>query len=157
MMLSHHVTQSLINQNNHWNEELDRDGGDSDEEGSLAAAFDVQMGCKMGCNNSKEEDADSNNNSNKNNELHVGMQDSNNLPQALTRYSPSDNNNSQLGEPSWHDVDNPGAWDHFCYQSKFEKGSGGRYMYHKLPSGCTPVPEVGPAREYKGCVIKFLS
>eukprot|EP00536_Pseudo-nitzschia_multiseries_P016483 jgi/Psemu1/46350/gm1.46350_g len=140
-------------QNNHWDEELDRDGGDSDEEGSLAAAFDVQMGCKMGGNNSKEEDVDDNeNNNNKNddNELHVRMQDGyynkdGTLVEEATTYSkppqdysPSDNNKSKLGEPSWHDVDNPSAWNCFCSQSKFEKSSGGRYMYHKLPSGCTP-------------------
>eukprot|EP00536_Pseudo-nitzschia_multiseries_P000317 jgi/Psemu1/691/gm1.691_g len=133
MMLSHHVTQSQINQNNHWNEELDR----------------IQ-----GCNNGDDEDAvdttTTTNNNNKNDELHVGMQDgyyykdrtqveeATTYPNPAQDYSPSDNNKSQLGEPLWHDVDNPGAWDCFCYQSKFEKGSGGRYMYHKLPSGCTP-------------------
>eukprot|EP00536_Pseudo-nitzschia_multiseries_P005825 jgi/Psemu1/13658/gm1.13658_g len=159
MMLSRHVTQSQINQNNHWNEELDRDGGDSCEKGSLAAAFDVQMGCKMGCNNSKEDNVDgNNNNNNKNNddELHVGMQDgyyykdgtqveeATTYPNPPQEYPPTDNNKSKLGEPSWHDIHNPGTWNHFCYRSKFEKGFDGRYMYHKLPSGCTPqnwVPE----------------
>eukprot|EP00536_Pseudo-nitzschia_multiseries_P017657 jgi/Psemu1/51923/gm1.51923_g len=73
MMLTHNVTQSQINQNNHWDEELDRDGGNRDEEGSLAAAFDVQI---LGCNNSEHNTADgNNNNNNNNNELHVGMQD----------------------------------------------------------------------------------
>eukprot|EP00536_Pseudo-nitzschia_multiseries_P010260 jgi/Psemu1/25419/gm1.25419_g len=117
MMLSHRVTQSQIKQNNHWNEELDRDGGDSDEEGSLADAFDVQI---QGCNNGKDKDAaDNNNNNNNNNELHVGMQggyyykDGTQVEEATTYpkppqdYSSSDNNKSKLGEPSWHDVDNP--------------------------------------------------
>eukprot|EP00536_Pseudo-nitzschia_multiseries_P006400 jgi/Psemu1/15134/gm1.15134_g len=70
-----------------------------------------------------------NNNKNKNDKLHVGMQDGyyyKDGTQPPQDYSPSDNNKSKLGEPSWHDIDNPGAWDRFCYQSKLEKGSGGR-------------------------------
>lgn len=64
MMLSRNATQSQINQHNHWDKELDRDGGDSDEEGSLAAAFDVQI---QWCNSGE----DDNKNNNKNDKLHV--------------------------------------------------------------------------------------
>eukprot|EP00536_Pseudo-nitzschia_multiseries_P012050 jgi/Psemu1/30771/gm1.30771_g len=132
MMLSHNVTH--------------------DEEGSLAAAFDVQI---QRCNNSEDEDAaGANDNNNNNGEFHVGIQngyyynngtqveEATTYPKPPQDYLPSDNNKSKLGEPSWHD---------------FEKGSGGRYMYHKLPSGCTPVPGVGPAREYKGWTFHYQS
>eukprot|EP00536_Pseudo-nitzschia_multiseries_P011889 jgi/Psemu1/30410/gm1.30410_g len=111
--------------------ELDRDGGDSDEEGSLAAAFDVQI---QGCNRGE----DDNKNNNKNDKLHVGMQDGNNLPQAPTRLPPSDNNKSKLGEPSWHDVDNPVTWNRFCYRSKEYK----RWEFHYqnwVPEEDTPT------------------
>eukprot|EP00536_Pseudo-nitzschia_multiseries_P016987 jgi/Psemu1/48827/gm1.48827_g len=64
MMLSRNATQSQINQHNHWDKELDRDGGDSDEEGSLAAAFDVQI---QWCNSGE----DDNKNNNKNDKLHL--------------------------------------------------------------------------------------
>eukprot|EP00536_Pseudo-nitzschia_multiseries_P015878 jgi/Psemu1/44116/gm1.44116_g len=76
--------------------ELDRDGGDSDEEGSLAAAFDVQ---KQWYDNGE----DDNKNNNQNNELHVGMQDryhykdgtqveeATTYPKPSQDYSPSDN------------------------------------------------------------------
>eukprot|EP00536_Pseudo-nitzschia_multiseries_P006719 jgi/Psemu1/15930/gm1.15930_g len=164
MMLSHNATQSQIsqiNQKNHWDEELDRDVGDSDEKGLLAAAFSAQI---QGCNSGE----DVNKNNNKNDKLlHVGMQDgyyykdgtqveeATTYPKPPQDYSPPDNNKSKIGDPSWHDVDNPGAWNQSCYQSKFEKGSGGRYMYDKFPSGCTPVPGVGPVREYKGWMFHY--
>eukprot|EP00536_Pseudo-nitzschia_multiseries_P011647 jgi/Psemu1/29563/gm1.29563_g len=75
MMLTQNVTQSQINQNNnHWDEEPDRDGEDSDEEGSLAAAFDVQIGCNNSKDDAHGDNADGNNNNdNNNNELHGGM------------------------------------------------------------------------------------
>eukprot|EP00536_Pseudo-nitzschia_multiseries_P014877 jgi/Psemu1/40449/gm1.40449_g len=137
MMLSHNVTQ---------------DGGDSDEEGSLAAAFDVQI---QGCNNGKDEDAavidkNNNNNNNKNDELHVGMQDgyyykdgtqveeATTYPKPPQDYSPSDNNKIKLGKPSWHDVDNPSTWNRFCYQSKEYKG----WVFHYknwVPEEDTPT------------------
>eukprot|EP00536_Pseudo-nitzschia_multiseries_P007606 jgi/Psemu1/18328/gm1.18328_g len=125
--------------------ELDRDGEeDSDEEGSLAAAFDIDA-------------ADIDNNSN--NELYVGMQDGyyyykddgTQVEETTTYskppqdYSPSDSNKSKLGEPSWHDVDNPGAWDQFCYQSKFEKEYK-EWMFHCqnwVPEEDTPTFSVG--------------
>eukprot|EP00536_Pseudo-nitzschia_multiseries_P007128 jgi/Psemu1/17093/gm1.17093_g len=132
MMFTHNVTQSQINQNNHCDEELvDRDGGNCDEEGSLLAGDNA---------------ADIIIINNNNDELHVGIQDgyyyndgtqveeATAYPKPPQDYSPSDNSKSKLGEPSCHDVDNSGAWDRFCYQSKFQKESGGRYMYHKLPS-----------------------
>eukprot|EP00536_Pseudo-nitzschia_multiseries_P005245 jgi/Psemu1/12032/gm1.12032_g len=112
------------------NNELDRDGGDSDEEGSLAADFDVQTGC----NNSKDKDKDkdkdnADGNNNNGDELHVGVKDgyyyykdgtqveeTTTYPKPPQDYTPSDNNKSELGEPAWHNVDNPSDWERFCYQ-----------------------------------------
>ena len=45
------------------------------------------------------------------------------------------------GQPeSFDEVDNPGQWSEFTYQPKFAKGNSGPYLYHCLPTGCTPVP-----------------
>eukprot|EP00536_Pseudo-nitzschia_multiseries_P016788 jgi/Psemu1/47787/gm1.47787_g len=137
MMLSHNVTH--------------------DEEGSLAAAFDVQI---QGCNNSEDEDAaganDNNNNNNNNNgEFHVGIQDGyyyNNgtqveeattYPKPPQDYLPSDNNKSKLGEPSWHDVDNLGTWNQldgrFTTRAWFLKKT-----HLHSPSGTPPVETSSP-------------
>ena len=42
------------------------------------------------------------------------------------------------GEPIFSEVDNPGDWPSFTYRAKFDKS--GKYEYHHLPTGATPVP-----------------
>lgn len=57
------------------------------------------------------------------------------------------------GEPESFDlVDNPGRWNCFCYQPVFDKDDTGKgnYMYHALPTGATPVPEVNGVRQVGG-------
>eukprot|EP00536_Pseudo-nitzschia_multiseries_P007390 jgi/Psemu1/17878/gm1.17878_g len=44
MMLSQHVTQSQINQNNHWDKELDRDGGDNGVQDGMQQQRGGQLG-----------------------------------------------------------------------------------------------------------------
>ena len=46
---------------------------------------------------------------------------------------------TERGEPKFEDVDNPGGWSQYVFQSKFDKGKG-KYKHHCLPTGCTPVP-----------------
>ena len=60
------------------------------------------------------------------------------------------------GEPGlFEDVDNPGGWNDYTFQPKYEhvtkRGKTARkYLYHQLPSGARPVPEVGGKREVEG-------
>ena len=44
------------------------------------------------------------------------------------------------GEPFFGDVDNPGDWHHqSSFRPYFNKKR--EYLYHRLPTGATPVPE----------------
>ena len=46
------------------------------------------------------------------------------------------------GEPPFNIIDNPGDWDPYTFTAKFEgKNNSGKYLYHKLPTGVTPVPK----------------
>jgi hypothetical protein len=49
---------------------------------------------------------------------------------------------TDLGEPKFEEVDNPGKWPQFCFTPKFkmEGRKAVQYLHHALPSGCTPVP-----------------
>ena len=46
------------------------------------------------------------------------------------------------GEPPFNEIDNPGDWSDYTFTAKFEgKNNSGKYLYHKLPTGVTPVPK----------------
>ena len=51
-------------------------------------------------------------------------------------------------------IDNPGGWSNYIYTPKYTKppkpGLPGKYLYHGLPSGATPVPGEGTVRSYMG-------
>jgi len=50
-----------------------------------------------------------------------------------------------LGEPDaeFKDIDNPRNWSPFSFQPKFlyKNQKAVKYLYHAMPTGCTPVPE----------------
>ena len=49
--------------------------------------------------------------------------------------------NTNKNEPIFRSVDNPGKWSSFCFRATFKSAKqGGKYDYHALPTGCTPVP-----------------
>ena len=53
---------------------------------------------------------------------------------------------SELNEPRFEDVDNPGSWPEYTFSPKFVTSGKGKkkkteYAYHALPTGCTVVPK----------------
>ena len=44
------------------------------------------------------------------------------------------------GEPLFVNVDNPGKWDRFYFQPKFEKTGKKDYAHHCMPAGARSVP-----------------
>jgi hypothetical protein len=50
---------------------------------------------------------------------------------------------TDLGEPEFEDVDNPGKWSDFTFRARFNKRKK-EYAYHAMPTGATPVP-IDPA------------
>eukprot|EP00536_Pseudo-nitzschia_multiseries_P015257 jgi/Psemu1/41817/gm1.41817_g len=118
---------------------LDRDGGDSDEEGSLAA------------DNVGNDDNSKNKNKNRKKNRNKTRTRTRTTTTTAVLSTPM---NSMLGckckittrvdlygEPAWIDVANPGDYDDKC-------------MYHKLPYGWTPEDGVsGLTREHKGWEI----
>ena len=51
-------------------------------------------------------------------------------------------NKPRNGQPTGHfsTLDNPGGWSQYSFQPRFEAKAGGKYLYHCLPTGATPVP-----------------
>ena len=47
---------------------------------------------------------------------------------------------TQLVEPEFDTVDNPGQWSDFTFRTVFAKG-GGIYKIHALPTGVMPLPQ----------------
>ena len=47
---------------------------------------------------------------------------------------------AKKGEPQFCDVDNPGNWNRFIFQPKFDRKGTKKYTGHFLPTGATPVP-----------------
>ena len=55
---------------------------------------------------------------------------------------------TEQGEPSFENVDNPGGWSSFTFQSGYEKGRvTGNYKLHSLPTGASPVPLIDGERK----------
>eukprot|EP00536_Pseudo-nitzschia_multiseries_P010118 jgi/Psemu1/25047/gm1.25047_g len=87
---------------------LNMDGGDSDKEGSLAAAFDVlQMGCFNNNNNNKDNVDDGYYYKDR-----TQVEEATTYPKPLDEYFPSDPK-INFGEPAWSNVHNPGDWANF--------------------------------------------
>eukprot|EP00536_Pseudo-nitzschia_multiseries_P008881 jgi/Psemu1/21713/gm1.21713_g len=112
------------------------DGGASDGEGSIAnTPFLMVVG-----NNGDDNDADKNADADDDVDVHTRPQDAPKdfIPPAAK---------SALGEPPWSMAANPGLWDQYCFRPKFDRNKEGKYLYHQLPSGCTPVPGEGTKRK----------
>ena len=56
---------------------------------------------------------------------------------------------SERGEPQFSDLDNPGRWDNFSYQPKFDsREKGYKYLGHYLPTGVTVVPKNSAGKRF---------
>jgi hypothetical protein len=50
--------------------------------------------------------------------------------------------------PAFETVDNPGFWDDYVFQPKYDKKK--NYLGHSLPTGAMPVPEKNGKRQCNG-------
>ena len=53
---------------------------------------------------------------------------------------------TEVGEPDFYNVDNPGGWDAYTFKPKFSLKTSkdikkGQYTHHALPTGARPVPQ----------------
>ena len=71
-----------------------------------------------------------------------------NIPSPDPKWTPPDVK-AKKGEPEFSQVDNPGNWNRFIFQPKFDKKGTKKYSGHFLPTGATPVP---PNKEGKRVV-----
>ena len=55
---------------------------------------------------------------------------------------------TEQGEPSFENVDNPGGWSSFTFRAEYEKGRGtGGYKLYIFPTGASPVPLIEGERK----------
>ena len=55
----------------------------------------------------------------------------------------------ERGEPQFCDLDNPGGWDDFSYQPKYDtREKGSKYLGHYLPTGATVVPKTPAGKRF---------
>ena len=84
------------------------------------------------------------------------------IPNYTKDYEPPKKKVLTKGTPKFEAVDNPGNWHPMIYkafipQPKDKPRSSDRYVYHRLPSGVTPIgePNSGPVREVKGWTVYY--
>ncbi|KAG7336532.1 hypothetical protein IV203_025048 [Nitzschia inconspicua] len=65
------------------------------------------------------------------------LKDMASVPQPPSEYVPPAVK-TEKGEPKFEELDNPGDWSRYCFNSSFNKS--GSYISHSLPTGAVPVP-----------------